>query len=113
MSYQMQGLPFTLITQACMYTCASNWRLHLQLGAAGGRAKRAPLLVYIMHMILPALLVDIVPGVVVSVTPTLVSSAVTVVRTTVVMVATLVTSELLASVVLVNSVTGAIIYTAI
>ena len=27
-------------TQACMYTmsCASNWRLHLQLGAAGGRA---------------------------------------------------------------------------
>ena len=41
----MQGLPFTLITQACMYTCTSNCRLHLQSGAAGGRAKRAPLLV--------------------------------------------------------------------
>ena len=44
----MQGLPFTLITQAYMYTCASNWRLHLQSGAAGGRAKRAPLLVIII-----------------------------------------------------------------
>ena len=52
MSYQMQGLPFTLITQACMYICASNWRLHLQSGAAGGRAKRAPLLVIIMEILL-------------------------------------------------------------
>ena len=59
-------------------------------------------------MILPALLVDIV-AVVVSVTATLVSSAI--VRATVVMVATLVTSELLASViVLVSSVKGAIIH---
>ena len=62
-------------------------------------------------MILPALLVDIVPKVVVSVIATLVSSAV--VRVTVVVVATLVTSELLASVVVVSSVTGAIEYTVV